>query len=624
LGYLQHRGLASWRRPLAFFGVTGLLAALLILLPSAVRADPGDIGYQDQSFSGTGTPTGTKRAESVLWWNDGSWWANMWDTVSQDFHIFRLNIPTQTWQDTGVTVDTRSSTHADVLWDGSHLYVSSHKFVPDEQPAASGDPSYLFRFSYNPTTKSYSLDSGFPVQINNMRTETLVIGRDSAGKLWATWQQDNKIYLNRTMNGDDHLWGSPFPLPNPAVDVTVDDNSALIAFGGNKMGLMWSNQTGSHYAMWFAVHQDGAPDATWSAGEQALQGGGTADDHINLKSLQADGSGRVFAATKTSNTSSSSALIMLSVRSTTGAWSRYPIALVSDCPNRPLVLIDEQNNVLHTFYTAPAPPNYTCSSSGGAIYEKTSPLNSVSFTPGRGTPVIVDADSPFVHDASSTKQNVNSSTGIVVLAINGPTARYWHHYETLGPPPPPEPPVAGFTGSPTNGITPLTVNFTDNSSGSPTGWAWNFGDGGTSTAQNPSHVYTVAGTYSVSLQATNSLGSNTITKANYIMVTPPPPDFTINVSPAKRTIQRGGSTTYTISVTPTNAFTGQVTLSVSGLPSGTTTSFSPNPVNGSAPASSTLSIGTSPTTPRGNNTLTITATSGALTHTATVQLQIKR
>src|SRR5207247_1628548 len=160
--------------------------------------------------------------------------------------------------------------------------------------------------------------------------ETLVIDKDSSGKLWATWQQNNTIYLNRTMNGDDHLWGTPFALPNSAANVTVDDNSALIAFGGNKMGIMWSNQGSSNYAMWFAVHQDGAPDSSWSAGEQALSGGGTADDHINLKSLQSDGSGRVFAATKTSNTTSSSALIMLSVRSATGSWSHSPIALVSE------------------------------------------------------------------------------------------------------------------------------------------------------------------------------------------------------------------------------------------------------------------------------------------------------
>ena len=607
--------------------LSAVILAAVLVLPSASHAAPGDIGYQGQSFSGTGTPTGTKRAESVLWWNDGSWWANMWDTVSQDFHIYRLNIGTQTWQDTGVTVDTRSNTHADVLWDGAHLYVASHQFVSDEQPAVSGYPGYLFRFSYNPVTKTYSQDSGFPVQINNMRTETLVIEKDSTGKLWATWQQDNKIYLNRTTNGDDRLWGTPFALPSPAVNVTVDDNSAVIAFGGNKIGLMWSNQSGSNYAMWFAVHQDGASDTTWSAGERALQGPSEADDHINLKSLQADGSGRVFAATKTSNSSSASALIMLSVRSTTGVWSRHPIANVSDCPNRPLVLIDEQNNVLHTFYTAPGPPNYACSSSGGAIYKKTSPLNSVSFAPGRGTPVIVDADSPFIHDASSTKQNVNGATGLVVLAIHGPTARYWHHYEALGappPPPPPEPPVANFNGSPTNGITPLTVNFTDTSTGSPTSWAWTFGDGGTSAAQNPSHLYTVAGTYSVTLRATNALGSHTITKSNYITVTPPPPDFTITVSPAKRQIQMGGSTSYTISVAPTNGFAGQVTLSISGQPSGATTSFSQNPLNASAPASSTLSIGTSSTTPRGNHTLTITATSGALTHTATVTLQVKR
>jgi PKD repeat protein len=700
--------LASCRRSLAFVALIGLLAGLLVLLPAAVRAATGDVGYQDQSFSGTGTPTGTKRAESALWWNDGSWWANMWDRVSQDFHIFRLDVPTQTWQDTGVTVDTRSNTHADVLWDGAHLYVASHLFVSDEQPAVSGYPSYLFRFSYNPVTKGYSPDSGFPVQINNMKTETLVIDKDSTTKIWATWQQGNKIYLNRTTNGDDHLWGTPFALSNPDTNVTVDDNSALIAFGGNKIGLMWSNQSSSSDAMFFAVHQDGASDTTWSAAEQALQGSGSADDHINLKSLQTDGSGRVFAATKTSNTSSASALIMLAVRSPTGVWSRHPIAQVSDCPNRPLVLIDEQNNVLHTFYTAPGPPNYACNSSGGAIYEKTSPLNSVSFPTGRGTPVIVDADSPYIHNVSSTKQNVNGATGIAILAINGSTGYYWHHYEALGPPPPPEPPVANFSGSPTTGtapltvaftdnstgapttwawtfgdggasttrnpshvyvaagtysvtltatnalgsdtvtktnyitvsppqppvaafngspvtgITPLTVAFTDNSTGAPTSWAWTFGDGGTSTAQNPSHVYTIAGTYSVTLTATNAVGSDTITKAAYITVTPPPPDFSISVSPTKQTVHRGDSTSYTVSLTPSNGFTGQVTLSISGQPSGTTTSFSANPLNVSPPASATLFVGTSTTTKQGNHTLTIAATSGAITHTATASLQIKR
>ena len=80
-------------------------------------------------------------------------------------------------------------------------------------------------------------------------------------------------------------------------------------------------------------------------------------------------------------------------------------------------------------------------------------------------------------------------------------------------------PVASFTQSSTGGIRPLTVNFTDTSSGPPTSWLWNFGDGTTSTSQNPSKTYSSAGTYTVSLQATNSLGSNTVTKTNLITTT---------------------------------------------------------------------------------------------------------
>jgi PKD repeat protein len=87
----------------------------------------------------------------------------------------------------------------------------------------------------------------------------------------------------------------------------------------------------------------------------------------------------------------------------------------------------------------------------------------------------------------------------------------------------PPPPVAAFVGSPTSGLVPLTVNFTDQSTGSPTSWSWTFGDGGTSTAQNPSHQYTSAGTYTVSLTATNAYGEDTETKTNYITVSNPPP-----------------------------------------------------------------------------------------------------
>ena len=77
---------------------------------------------------------------------------------------------------------------------------------------------------------------------------------------------------------------------------------------------------------------------------------------------------------------------------------------------------------------------------------------------------------------------------------------------------------ADFTATTTWGLPPLAVNFTDACKNNATSWSWTFGDGGTSTAQNPSHTYSTQGYYTVSLQASNAYGSNTATKTNYIAV----------------------------------------------------------------------------------------------------------
>jgi PKD repeat protein len=81
------------------------------------------------------------------------------------------------------------------------------------------------------------------------------------------------------------------------------------------------------------------------------------------------------------------------------------------------------------------------------------------------------------------------------------------------------PPVAEFSGSPLSGCVPLTVNFTDESTGEIDTWEWNFGDGSPhSYVQNPSHEYTSGGDFTVSLTVTNAYGSDTETKTNYIHV----------------------------------------------------------------------------------------------------------
>ena len=87
------------------------------------------------------------------------------------------------------------------------------------------------------------------------------------------------------------------------------------------------------------------------------------------------------------------------------------------------------------------------------------------------------------------------------------------HYTT------PEPPSAQFSGDPRSGPAPLAVQFSDESSGQISAWDWNFGDGASSSAQNPAHTYARPGKYRVSLTVTGPGGSDTETKVGYISVT---------------------------------------------------------------------------------------------------------
>jgi PKD repeat protein len=78
---------------------------------------------------------------------------------------------------------------------------------------------------------------------------------------------------------------------------------------------------------------------------------------------------------------------------------------------------------------------------------------------------------------------------------------------------------AAFSASPTSGPEPLIVSFTDQSTGTPDGWKWVFGDGNTSTEKNPAYTYNRSGQYTVSLMVDNSESSSTETRSRYVMVT---------------------------------------------------------------------------------------------------------
>ncbi len=212
-----------------------------------------------------------------------------------------------------------------------------------------------------------------------------------------------------------------------------------------------------------------------------------------------------------------------------------------------------------------------------------------------------------------------------------------------GTPPPPPPPDFDFSAGPssrsvvqgTSAVYTVDVSSLNSYAGSvalsvdglPPGATVDYssnpivlssGSSGSSTLTIHTSTVTPA-SYPLTIKGTD----NTITHTGDVTLDVTPQvsqSFTLSASPSSRRIRRGRGTTYSISIARSGGFTGPVTLSLSGAPSGVTGSFSPNPAAGS---SSTLSISTSRSAARGTFTLTVGGVNGALSDSTTVSLQIR-
>src|SRR5205085_1585897 len=168
-------------------------------------------------------------------------------------------------------------------------------------------------------------------------------------------------------------------------------------------------------------------------------------------------------------------------------------------------------------------------------------------------------------------------------------------------------PANGFSRSVTRPATGLPAGATGTSSPNPAT--------ATSSLAVTTASSTPAGTYTLTITGVSGTLTHTSTVT---LVVNPAPNFTLAGSPASQTATQGNGASYTTTITPTNGFNGSLTLSLTGLPTGATGTFTPNP----ATTTSALAVTTSATTPAGSYTLTIAGVSGTLTRTATVTLTV--
>jgi hypothetical protein len=454
----------------AYFPFIALISVLFV--KSLAASEKIQVGYRNFPYpEDTGSnsrPTGEK-PESKLWFNDGVWWGVLWTTPANDcldenneplgcYRIHWLDNATQTWLDAGTTVDLRSKSRADVLWDPTAvdtthpdgtLYVASHVYTGKGAPVTKdSDRGRLYRFSYNAGTKTYILDAGFPVLVTGGKSETLVLAKDSTGQLWVTYVESNQVMVNHSLNGDDRTWATPFVLPGakalefPASEDGTDDIASIIAYDGH-VGVMWSRQTynksvkNEHLAsitMNYAVHDDGAAPSAWTSNAVYTSSG---DDHINLKAYD----GYLYAAIKTAGDAKVIDLLACKTQSSgcrkKSDWRRYPVFKTKDNsgnspqadlkelsqpnPTRPILLIDTGNRDLYIFASVEQFAQSTIN------YKKTK-LDAIRFDPkDPGVPFIRSTTDLIINDPTSTKQNLNSTTGLVVLASDEEAFHYFHN-----------------------------------------------------------------------------------------------------------------------------------------------------------------------------------------------------
>ncbi|MEO6570031.1 MAG: hypothetical protein ABIO83_00640, partial [Ilumatobacteraceae bacterium] len=381
---------------------------------------PGDIGFEGPSYTGvSGSHPTQEKPESKLWYHDGSWWGSFWSNPTGAFTVHRLDRIAHVWVDTGTVLEGSGIYRQDTLFDGTKLYVASHRYATSPGSA----DARLVRLSYDPGTRSWSVDAGFPVTLGNARSETLTIAEDTSGMLWATWTTNGEVWVNHSVCSstcNDAVWATPsrfdtFVGVGGAAVTSSDDISSVVAFGG-KVGIYWSNQLAD--ASYFAVHVDGAAPTAWST-ETTLSGTDISDDHINLAT---DGA-TVFVAVKTSHDDRAMPETLLVKRTPGGVWSSVVTTMGTERLTRPIVTYDRVNDRLHWFAADVA---------GGHVYTKDAAARSPSFVTGKGEPVLFDASGADMNDVSSTKQSVDPSTGLVVVATDNISQTYWYHDDTLG------------------------------------------------------------------------------------------------------------------------------------------------------------------------------------------------
>ena len=473
----------------------GLALALALSLGTAGPA----LAVGTAMFSTVAFSTGEK-PQSKIWYHDGSYWA----VVDGPNGLAIYEKTGSSWAQRNVLA---SGGQADVKWNGSQLFILNY-----------ASTSQLFKYTYNSSQRSWVIASGFPVNLPSPGgSETMVLEQDSTGRLWTTVVTNGNVHVYYSTSADHRTWNSTAVVLQTGIN--ADDISSIVAFGGNKVGVFWSDQNRDEFG--FRIHNDADSPTTWQTKESVFAGSGHADDHLNLAF---DSSGRVYAITKDDLNE-----MAVHRRSTSGSWTTKT-NVVGGESTRGIIMVAEADSKVYILYTR-------WGVTPERIEYRVADINTLTF----GGETVFISSSNDMNNVTGMKQLLPAGS-LIALAEDGSNC----YYNSFGNPPGgggPTPPGAPQNLAATLGSNAVSVNlsWSPPSTGTAAGYnVYRSLNGGASTKLNSSLVASTSYTDSspvqgqlcytvtaVSPEALEGAASNSDC-LDYVPP-PPPPSAPLNV-----------------------------------------------------------------------------------------------
>ncbi len=373
---------------------------------------PGTVVYRDGQYPAhaSSAPSGDE-SQSKVWFAAGAWWAVMSTPDASETHIFRLDLSTQVWQDTGTVVDDRPASRADVVWDGSRAVIAAS--VDSDKHS---EPTVIRSFSYDAAVQRFEPQPDGPAVLDAAPGRGLLV-RQASGELWLVVLRSGSVRVLHSAADALH-WSAPAALPG-----VPDGVVASVAVGATGEGLSIALGITGTDGVTIVDRSGGTADRGWRSSTHSVADFPVTPAALSMTSAGTGASERLVIAARGPTArgpganSLASQLVIL-VRDADGTWRSGVVARIRDHPGPPVVVADADGGTISVLYALP--------NGGGTIAWKRASIRDLAFPTGPGDVLLASSLDPKIEAPSAPRTPFDPASGMVVLASDDTLGEYVH------------------------------------------------------------------------------------------------------------------------------------------------------------------------------------------------------